>query len=534
MSLLRRTGPLVAVALVASLLVALPVGPAQADYDLGVTWPDVSQINPNVSDYEITVIDSGPGELEARWRDGRQAIPHVGTAAVDLTNGEGRVEIWRCVAGSCEWAGVSSPELSVHGSLSLYGWSQQAVSGSPGSWETYVSLSIFAGLTDVQYAWSLRNLADEEVAVGTVTPDQDGTAVTPVPPGLAGGTYTLQFTASGDFVGTTLDSNTFPVTVQVDTTGPKVSGIKLSDTWLFPYEKASDGIFLKARLDEPAHLVWDVVTDGGDLVVTVKDSGVSMPTSVSGFWDGWVDASPVGAGLYRFRFTAVDAYGNESVTVSEPFRVDLGKPTLVTKSVVVPAARIVYDKYVGKCSALITPSSHHWRDSLGYYSQVRCGSDKNNAGVVLVWHATWLPLNADPLAYKRIQVEEYGGPAKGGGRRSFMVMGYIDTRGRFSERVQFNRGLGWHPGHTVTSDFKKWFRYQDGRPYIVWSNGLSAGSRYDIKSFRLTAKAWVYVEPDGTILDPPPSVAESRPPHSSDVSTLAPTGPGVTLCAVSC
>lgn len=66
MSLLRRVGLLVAGTLVSSLLVALPGGPAHADYDLTVTWPAATQINPNVTSYTITVSDSGPGNLYAK------------------------------------------------------------------------------------------------------------------------------------------------------------------------------------------------------------------------------------------------------------------------------------------------------------------------------------------------------------------------------------------------------------------------------------------------------------------------------------
>lgn len=504
MSLLHRVGLLLAGAIVSSALVALPVSPAHADYDLGVTWPDVTQINPNVTDYRITVIDSGPGDLYARWiGGGDQPIPHNGSVDIDLgSDGEARVAIWRCVDGACEWAGVSSPVLSVHRSISLSAWSKQGVGSRSSAWSTHVYPSTFPGLTNLQYAWSLYGAAEEELASGAATRAADGTIETQVPEALTDGTYSLRFSASGDFVGGTLSSIPVAVPVVVDNTGPVVKPIKLSETWFFP-NGGSDGLIIQADVDEPARLKVDVVTDAdGSFVASVLDR-TSLSSYVYEFWKGKVDGVVVDPGVYRVRFTATDAYGNESVTLSGPFHVDLATPQLVTKSVVVPAAQVIYDKYVGKCSALVTPSSHHWRDSLGYYSQARCGSDKNDAGVVLVWHAMWLPLDASPYVYKRLQVEMYGGPAKGRAKGSFMVMGYLNAKGRFSERVQFNKGLGWHRGHNLTRDFKKWFRYQDGRPYFVWSNGLSAGSRYDVKAFRVTAKAVVMVEPDGTIFTPP-------------------------------
>jgi hypothetical protein len=44
-----------------------PTAPASADYDLGVTWPDVAAFDPVSQPYTITVVDSGPGTLYAHW-----------------------------------------------------------------------------------------------------------------------------------------------------------------------------------------------------------------------------------------------------------------------------------------------------------------------------------------------------------------------------------------------------------------------------------------------------------------------------------
>ena len=103
-----------------------------------------------------------------------------------------------------------------------------------------------------------------------------------------------------------------------------------------------------------------------------------------------------------------------------------------------------------------------------------------------------------------VTIEAYGGAAVGH-HRSYLVTGLIDSSGEFSRRQQFRPKLGWHHIATTSrlTDLKTWVRYQDGRPYVVWSSGLTVGSRYDIKSFQMRARFEALVEPDGTLISGP-------------------------------
>ena len=513
MSVFRRVGLLLAGAIASSLLVALPVAPAHADYDLGVTWPDVSAINPDTSTYRISVVDSGPGDLYADWgyTGQRQPIPHVGSAEITFPwDGYSRVTIWRCVDALCEWAGVSSPMLSVHRSLNAAAQGTATYSRSPGSWTVRVWDTSFPGLTDFTRSWSIKTQADEEVSSGAVPISGAGDFDIPVPSGLIEGTYHVDITARGVFDGGELSSAPVSVPVFVDNTGPTIH-TTLYSQWLLPFDGYYGVLAAKADVADLSYVTVDVVTEGGTFVTTIADLRDHLENQPIVNWDGRVDGEVVTPGLYRLRFSATDQLGNTSSALTDAFHVDLARVKLVTKRTVIPAAQSVYSKYVGKCSSLVSPSSHGWRDSLGYYSQTKCTSEKRNASVVLVWHAAWLPINSNPYAYERIRVEQFGGPAKSHAKGSYMVMGYINRKGKFSQRVQFNKGMGWHSAATLTDDFKHWFHIQDGRPFFVWSNGLTVGSRYDIKAFRLTTSAWALVEPDGSILEIPKRVSVDGP-----------------------
>ena len=81
---------------------------ARADFDLRVTWPTRTEVNPTQTAYRITVSDTGPGSLEARWSNTVVPVPQSGSVDLPLAvDGVGRVEIWRCVSGTCHWAGAS-------------------------------------------------------------------------------------------------------------------------------------------------------------------------------------------------------------------------------------------------------------------------------------------------------------------------------------------------------------------------------------------------------------------------------------------
>lgn len=529
MSPRRLVGRILAGCLVLSALVALPTGPANADYDLGVTWPDVAVLNPDVDAYPITVVDTGPGDLFAVWAGARQAVPHDGSVDVDFpSDGQGRVEIWRCIGDVCEWAGVSSPVLSVHRSLTanLSMVAGRSRSRSPGTVTARVYVYRFAGLTDVGFDWALRDGQGSDLATGTSSlADFDWGADfdVSVPAGLTGGTYPLAVTVHGHFPAGDLVSDELTTEVVVDDVGPVLS-TEISAALFFPVADGyHDYVDITTSSSEPAVYRYDLLAEDGSLLNSLSGFSEELATGAQRRWTGRAGGDLVGAGTYRIQVTARDAVGNDSVTVTEPFTVDLARRKTVTTRTELAPSKVVYDKFVGKCSSLVSPSSHRWKFSLGYYSQTRCKRDKGNASAVVVWHAWWLPTSMRGLkSYETIWVDQYGGPAVGHAR-SYMVMGYIDTAGAFGKRVQFNRGVRWHSATSVTSqyDFEHWIRYQGGRPYVVWSNGLTAGSRYDIKTFSLNVRFEALVEPDGSFIEAPSKAAWASPAATRSGATRA-------------
>jgi|GEM_PF-1847252 len=526
MSLLRRVGLLVAGALVSSLLVALPVAPAHADYDLGVTWPDVSEINPNATDYQITVIDSGPGDLYARW-DGyatKQLIPHNGSATINFPYDDtGRVEIWRCVASTCEWAGVSSPVLSVRAHLPVNFGVQPSRVTSPGMVSAPIQLYSVSGLTNLTYDWVLRDPTSAELSSGSGSlVDGSNNVSVDVPDGLADGSgYTLTATAHGDFAGgPLLDAHeTFGITV--DNTPPVVTVTPGQDV-VFPYDDGyRDTLTIHVAADENVSYAFDLLDENNDSVGVPSLSTDSDGPTRDMWWSGRAANKPVPAGTYHFNVTATDVVGHVTSVETSPFRVDLARKKTITTTVEVPAAKVIYDRFVGKCSTLAKPSSHRWKGSVGLYSQTKCKREKNSASVVVMWSAWWLPTSMRGLpSFDFVTVEAYGGAALGQGG-SYLVTGLIDSSGKFSRRQQFTPKLRWHHIATTSrlTDLETWVRYQDGRPYVVWSSGLTVGSRYDIKSFLMRARFEALVEPDGTLISAP-ARAGTAPPRSTRPLTL--------------
>lgn len=103
------------------------------------------------------------------------------------------------------------------------------------------------------------------------------------------------------------------------------------------------------------------------------------------------------------------------------------------------------------------------------------------AGVVATTHAVWLP-EAFQKRYDPVRVDAYGGAARRA-KRAYLVAGYLSRSDKFVGRSVFSKRLAWHKGSSI--DGNRLVHYQNGRPYLVWSIGLAARSRYDIKTFRV-------------------------------------------------
>lgn len=532
MSPRHLVGRILAGCIVLSALVALPTGPANADYDLGVTWPDVSVINPTVTDYEITIIDSGPGDLYTRWDGGGtfEPIPHTGTITVDLPfDDTGRVEVWRCAGAGCQWAGVSSPILSVHRYLNAGLSATGARVTSPSSFSATLFAYSFDGLTTSTYDWELRDAQSDVVTSGSGSLSVGSNSFTVnVPAGLADGDYTLAATPHGSFAGGSLLAWEQAVQVTIDNTPPVITAAPGLGVFFPVVDSYRDRLPLDLVSSEEVTWEFELFDGAGASLGAASPSLAIVDGVLVASWNGELNGEVVPAGSYHLGVTATDLLGHSSTVATSTFRVDLARKKRISTVTELPAATTIYDRYVGRCSSLVKPSSHHWKDSLGLYSQTKCTSEKKNASVVIVWNAWWLPTAMRGLtSFDSVVLEAYGGAAVGH-RKSYLVTGFIDKKGAFSHRAQFPAKLRWHAMGAVgrPADLQKWVRYQDGRPFVVWSSGLTVGSRYDIKSFRMRAIFDALVEPDGTLIAeparkgtaPPVSTGRDVRPHAIGVA----------------
>ena len=300
MSLFRRVGLLLAGALVSSLLIAIPVAPAHADYDLGVTWPDVSEINPDVTDYQITVIDSGPGDLYTSWEGSSsfEPIPHTGTTTVDLPfDDTGRVEVWRCVGASCEWAGVSSPLLSVHRFLDASLSAAETRVTSPGSLSATLYTYSFAGLTPSTYEWALRDAQSGVVtsASGSLVVGSNPFTVN-VPAGLVDGDYTLAATPHGSFAGGALQSTEASILVTIDNTPPVITANPGLDVFFPVVDSYRDRLPLELVSSEEVSWDFELFDGAGASQGAVSPSLAIEDGVLVASWNGKLNGDIVPAG----------------------------------------------------------------------------------------------------------------------------------------------------------------------------------------------------------------------------------------------
>lgn len=496
------------------LAVAVPLGvvtssAAYADYDLGVIWPDATGVIPGVTDYQITVIDSGPGDLFLTfgWHNGapdfRQSIPHNGTVSVAFpVEGSDRLRVERCVDTACDWAGVASPTLAVYHKLPFtisapYG---QGPVNSPGTFDIVAETQPVDWTPTVRatYDWRLLSTPSPDSAqidAGSIEASAEGTVSIPIPSGLTSGVYGLEVVAHRDFGGVTITSEPVLVPMTVDVTAPETS-ITLSRGTIFPERDGyADQITVTATSSEAGPMRLALLTEDGQQVGDARYIGEYRDATVT-FDAGGESGQIPAAGTYWLEIRATDSAGNVGTSRAQ-LVIDRAKYKRITVSQKISAADSLIGKYVGKCSSLVTPSSHRWPGSLGYYSQTKC-KKSGDAGVVIGRHGAWLPDHfASKQEYQRLQVTAYGGGAKGT-RSAYAVIGYITTTNKFWDRRVFTATVGNHPGYSVNS--RSLVHEQDGRYFMVWDVGLMDGSRYDIRDFTLTVTYLAMVEPDGTIL----------------------------------
>lgn len=478
---------------------------AYADYDLAVTWPTATRVNPSLAPYSIQISDpGGPGNLQAIWNgDAQTGLSHDGSATLDLpTDGVGVVQIYRCIDGQgCAPTGVESPQLSVYRHLLFDGFDTWGP-GAPGV-VSNVSLHLTPNPdgTPVDVMWTIRSgpAADAPViATGgsTLVPNAGGSVSVPiaVPAVAPEGTAWLEVTGAttlpdfGALTGTT-GASQFVINT------PPVFGLTLSALSFYPVvDGYQDALNVHYSTNEDVEASVEVINAGGDRVRTLASALTMLAGGYDVTWDGRDDLGDlVPAGTYNIRFRGGD--GQHTITVTKTVVVHNEHLEMVTNTTILTAKQSLWGKFVGKCSTLASPSSHRWAGSFGYYSQTKCKKAKQSA--VVTSQAWWIP-KAINNKYGSLQVSTYGGKAVKA-RYAYLVAGYLRASDNaFKGRAQFSGSLGWHRGTSVP--VAPYVRYQDGFPFVVWTAGLTSGARYDVKTFEVKVTYQALVSPAGRVV----------------------------------
>lgn len=269
----------------------------------------------------------------------------------------------------------------------------------------------------------------------------------------------------------------------LDVVGPRVSS-ELSSDVVFPVRDGYlDSIDVDVvSLKDDSHVV-DVIMDvvdrhgvGGEFF---HDSVLSRDI---GFHGLVMPREALPAGRYTLRVIAIDSAGNAGVD-THPIRIDDRRRVERTFRQTIPAARTLAGQYVGACSRLGAAAGRGWKGSLGLYSTAPCA--KKNGSVVLTVHGARLPSSVGDYP-GRVGLSMYGGAARGSGR-AYVVHGWLRAKdNEFVGRKQLNGRMNTHnQGGMQAAEI---VRDIDGRHWVYWQLGLTAGSRYDVKSFTISAK----------------------------------------------
>ncbi len=359
----------------------------------------------------------------------------------------------------------------------------------------------------VRLDWTVRSgmlETDSVVRSGstTVTPDVDGlvSLTFDTPAELGEGTYGLEVVASDDVPGTgpaAGSSGVVPVVVD----NPPTLSMTLSRDLFYPIgDDYLDLVRLTHEAPEKVTVRTRIIDDTGVTVRSLRALQVAAGEPTQQNWNGrGLRARVVPAGDYTIVAAATDSAGNV-VEASAVVAVSLARWRMTTTTTTHRAKKSMYDKFVGRCSKLVSPAaSRDWPGSQGYYSKARCRRTSKSADAVVGAHAWWVP-KSRKREYGNISVEVYGGKAKKA-ERGYLILGYFGAANNgFVGRTKLGSKVTWHAGDTRKA--KTLLRYQQGRPYLVWSVGLAEGSRYDVKKFRIKVRRVVLVDEDGTVLAP--------------------------------
>lgn len=374
--------------------------------------------------------------------------------------------------------------------------------------------------SSVHLEWTLRSGTAETDPVqasgsADAVPDVDGVVSMTfgIPSSLGQGTFGLEVVASDDVPGTgpaTGSSGILPLQV----VNPPTVAVRSSVPAVFPAgDNYRDSVDLRVTASEPGQMVLELVTAMGQVQRTWSPAAIAPGSPVKLTWDGRTKAGSILlAGIYTVRATVTTTAGIAG-TASTPLEVSRARTKYIWTSLKYLPTATTYDKFVGRCSKLVTPSSHGGSGSQGYYSLSKCRRATNNGDVVIGLHSGYLP-KAFQNTYGDLRIRLYGGIAKRQ-RSGYLVLGYYRASdNKFLSRVQLTPRTQWHLGDQTRA--RPFVRYTTGgRPFVIWSTGLAEGSKYDVQEFRVAVVRKVLRNPDGTLVWPADSrrvTAGSAPP----------------------
>lgn len=490
-----------ALAFAAALGLVLPLlsmTQAHADFDLRVIWPTVSLVNPTQSTYSITVSDSGPGTLQARWQGAVTAISHNATVNLPLApDGNGRVEIWRCTP-TCEWAGVSSPVLTVR-TLPALSTQPLRVGTAP---ELQASVLIYELFTpgSLDVTWRLAAGSDGTGAtlatghVVTAWSSQPTFTVTPPADLVTGGDYSWVVTVTAPFGSGTVTGSSAAQPVLVDKTAPEVAATANVDHIEPVVDNYRDVVVVDAPASEILHARLDVVDSGGAPVVTGQDQFVAAATTAHLTWDGRTANGKIAPpGDYVLDLTVTDLFGNQQ-TSTFPVSVGDGKLAYLTwRSTLKPASNIKA-RGVATCAALKIPSQSQGAGSVGYVADAKCYHQGADDNVVWTQYVAKLP-PAFKNHYRRLTIDSLASGRSG--YKSILRVGPVLTDGSPWDPEYRMIGVGVDWREMALGVARATTQTADGG-LMTWRAGTDHQARVDVKRFRITIDHQVLLHPDGT------------------------------------
>jgi hypothetical protein len=498
-----------AVAAVLSSLLVVPVATVDAATpSVSVQWPEVTRFNPATYAYDAVVTNNGTRNLfvtfdnyDGRVMRGPLTVPKSGHLTLPW---EGNtvvvIHIWACVGDYRYWDGsctevASSPKLTVYTHLKLV--SHAELGGNVmKSGRNIVKVGFSPGEPEIarpSATWELLGPDSQpltrpvtgSIPSASLVPGADGFADLPIdiPAGVPDGDYLLDVRMSvddpllGHLDGSLGEEDEYGFTglaaVRLDTVAPRVRVTNLPTVFYPVVDDYRDSLTIVPTYSEGGAVRLEVLNSAGARVYRISADSVALDLT----WNGRnAQDRPVAPGTYTLRLTVTDEAGNSGFWTGRTM-VSHKKVQFTTWKRTVTAAPYVSSTFVGKCSVLKRKA----HGALGFYSQKKCrGGDR--ASTVVAYFGMRIPRAIDDK-YGWGELRVHGGPATSS-KRNYLIAGFIKPDGSLVGRRQ----LGSDSKHSrpvallnnVVHD-----RTQS-RPYVIWSNGLTAGSRYDVRSFTIS------------------------------------------------